>query len=239
MTKQQEGLAFRNPIDQLGFARVCHIVTLDKDLSDGAYRLYVLLLKYARDAEGCWPGRKRLARDLGTSVSTVDRRLSELVKRELITREQRLNRTAMTWIEDLRDVYDVDNSVPSKNDSDVPVKNGKDMSLAKVTGKQETEGETDMKGDGDPKHKQNQAFDALNGFGVSETVARRLAGERSLESVLGWIAYAKQAKGLHSPIAFVVARLQDGEEPPAIKEKRSGRDRRRYVEGKYAEFIQH
>jgi len=101
-----EQISYRRSVDQIGFARVCHLITLDAELSDGAVRLYMLLLKYAQDKGACWPGIERLARELNKSKRTVKRYLVELVERGLITREQRGNgRTTKTWIEDLEAVY--------------------------------------------------------------------------------------------------------------------------------------
>ena len=101
-----EQISYRRSVDQIGFAQVCHLVTLDGTLSDGAVRLYMLLLKYAQDKGACWPGITRLARELHKSKRTVKRYLMELVERGLITREQRGNgKTAKTWIEDLEAVY--------------------------------------------------------------------------------------------------------------------------------------
>ena len=215
MTEKRGGLAFRNPVKQQGWAMIYHVLTLDQDLSDGAFRLYVLLLMYARQADGCWPGRQRLSKDLGTSVPTVDRRLSELVKKGLITRQQRLNRTAMTWIEDLEDVYA---SVPIKNDRDVLVKNDRDMSLSKMIGKEKKEEETDMNDDGGLTTKQQQSLSLLTSFGVTQSVAEGLATDCDFEAVQGWIDYAQAADGLHSPVAFVVSKLKSGDPVPSPSE---------------------
>lgn len=276
-----EGLAFRNPVDALGFGLVHHILTLDQEISDGAYRLYALLLKYARDTAGCWPGRKRLAEDLGKSVPTVERRLAELVKRGLITRQQRLNQTAMTWIEDPRDVYadavpikndgdEAAHPVPIKNEGDVPIKNDGDMSPSKMMGKQHAEGETNIMHDGDvvSKHEKQQSIAALRSFGVAKAVAERLANRCHLRDTLGWIVYARRADGLRNPTGFVVSRLRDEVPIPEEVEEELGlvmawvgdgvpvsnvlsdldeemekvereRTSRRYVEGKYAEYIKH
>ena len=77
MAKERDGLAFRNPVKRKGWAQVYHVLTMDEELSDGAFRLYVLLLKYAQQRGGCWPGRERLARDLGTTTRTIDRRITD------------------------------------------------------------------------------------------------------------------------------------------------------------------
>ena len=65
-------------------------------------------------------------------------------------------------------------------------------------------------------------FQRLVEFGVSETVARRLASSSTLDQVEGWIAYAREAKGLRNPAALVVARLQQGEPAPPMAEGGKG-----------------
>jgi hypothetical protein len=170
------------------------------------------------------------------SLATIKRRIAELVDRGLITREQRLNKTAMTWIEDLATVYGeaeaVDNSVQLKNDPDVQLKNDPHMSSSNLTHKEEQEEETDMKDVGLPPT-QVQTCNALIDFGVTPTVARWLARRCDPEHVRGWLAYTRQAEGLHSPVAFVVAKLRDGEPPPATE--RESEVERRY---RYAEWLQ-
>jgi hypothetical protein len=220
-------------VEQAGFARLSHLVVTDPELSDGAVRLYARLLWYARRDVRCWPGRERLAQDLGVSLATIKRRIAELVDRGLITREQRLNKTAMTWIEDLATVYGeaeaVDNSVQLKNDPDVQLKNDPHMSSSNLTHKEEQEEETDMKDVGSPPT-QVQTCNALIDFGVTPTVARWLARRCDPEHVRGWLAYTRQAEGLHSPVAFVVAKLRDGEPPPATERESEVERRHRYAE---------
>ncbi len=77
---------------------------------------------------------------------------------------------------------------------------------------------------------QEQAVELLSDFGVSQAVATRLAAQCSLEDVRSWLAYAKAADGLQDPVAFVVARLRDGEAPPDNGKATEEDDRRRYLE---------
>jgi hypothetical protein len=223
---QPEGLAFRNPVKRQGWAQVYHVLTLDTDLSDGAFRLYVLLLRYARQDNGCWPGRDRLAHDLGKSTRTVDYRLEELVRRGLVTREQRQNQTAMTWIEDVERVY---HPVPARNCEDVPAKNCEDLSLQNLADKEETEEETGMKGGDGLTTRQRQSMHLLSGFGVTDSVARDLAQDCDPESVRAWITYTEHAQGLHNPAAFVVSKLKAGDPIPE-NGKDPADDRKRYLE---------
>ena len=113
--ERPERIAYRNPIKRLGWAQVYHVLTLDTDLSDGAFRLYSLLLKYARQAGSCYPGIERMSLDLDRGKRTVARHLSELVERGLVTREQRAGTSAITYVEDLETVY---NDIHAKNGMD-------------------------------------------------------------------------------------------------------------------------
>jgi hypothetical protein len=77
----------------------------------------------------------------------------------------------------------------------------------------------------------------LTAFGVAQSVAKRLAKQRSTEEIQGWVDYAKQAKGLRNPVAFVVSRLQAGEPVPE-QTKQNSDTRSLDSEGKYRDYIQ-
>lgn len=77
-----------------GFAPLPTAISRDPSLSNGAVRLYSLLQTYAWQDGVCFPGQQRLADDMGKSVATVKRYLSELVACGLIVRTRRgLNKT--------------------------------------------------------------------------------------------------------------------------------------------------
>jgi hypothetical protein len=163
--------------------------------------------------------------------------LAELVERGLITREQRgFGQTAMTWIEDLATVYAVDNSSPLKNEEASQVKNEEAIAPSNLRRKEETEEETDMSVGGDNTKDIQTKTTTLTAFGVAGSVAEKLARQRSLEEIKGWLEYAARANGLNNPVAFVVARLRDGEAVPEQK-KGNGNGRRPESEGKYAKYI--
>jgi hypothetical protein len=85
-----------------------------------------------------------------------------------------------------------------------------------------------MKGVGVSPTEQKQSLSLLMAFGVTESVARSLARDCDPERVKGWIRYTEQAKGLHSPVAFVVSKLRAGEDPP--QQADDTEDRQRYLE---------
>ena len=81
---------------------------------------------------------------------------------------------------------------------------------------------------------------ALTDFGVTRAAAVSLASMRGvdLEAVQGWIAYASRPEvRLRNPAGFVVSRLGAGERLPMAGGGEG--DRRRYVTGRFKDFIRH
>ena len=210
---EPEPIRFRSTVKQLGWARVYHVLTLDKELSDGAFRLYALLLKYARQSGGCWPGVERLARDLDKAKSTIKARLAELTERGLITRERRLGTSSVTGIEDLERVYGRPESRTTEQVFEGPENQ---TTKGQTIGRHEKHPDKNMQqGDDDSSSEQHTITSLLTDFGVDTVVARRLARECTTDQVLGWIAYTSHKwKDLHKPVAFLVSRLQSGEPAP-------------------------
>lgn len=211
-------LRFRHPVDQAGFARLSHLIVTDPHLSDGAVRLYAHLLSFARQKDACWPGRTRLATDLHTSTRTIDRRLHELIDRGLISRQQRLNTSAITWIEPLFPVYS----------NPVLDKYGEHLSSPNMANKEETKEETHMN-DGDVLTTQEQhSLSLLTDLGVTHSVALHLARTCSPNAIAAWTQYTKQAT-LTNPPGFLVAKLQQRDPPPASTSTTPSDHRRQYL----------
>jgi len=230
-------IRFRNPVKQQGWAQVHHVLTLDTELSDGAYRLYVLLLMYARQSDGCWPGVERLARDLGRAPSTVKARLAELVKRGLITRERRLGTSSITWIEDLEKVY----GGPENRTFEQPENRTSEQpeiqpTAGRETGReQQTEKYNQHNDDDDhPSSDQSIIISLLTDFGVHLDMARRLARNCSLEFVRACIDDTRNIRHkLRNPPGFLVDQLRSGEPPPShhTNTGAAAQDRRRTGHG--------
>jgi len=94
-------LKFRNVVQSAGWAGLYHAATLDHRVTDGALRLYLVLLMHAQQADSCYPGRERLAALMGVTEKTITRRMSNLVKAGYVTRERQMGTSSITWIEDL------------------------------------------------------------------------------------------------------------------------------------------
>ena len=95
-------ISFRDEIEGVGWARVSHALTLLSEISDGAYRLYCLLLMYAQQKAVAWPSERILAEELGVHRTTVSRRFTELEKVRLVARKRRVAASTLTWIEPLQ-----------------------------------------------------------------------------------------------------------------------------------------
>jgi hypothetical protein len=74
-------------------------VLLSPRLSAGAKILYALLRHYARQAEACYPGRERPARELPASARSLSHYLDELRAARLVTVQRRgQGKTNVYWL---------------------------------------------------------------------------------------------------------------------------------------------
>lgn len=96
---------FRDPVKQLGFAMLPHIVTLDRTLSNGAFRCYALLFYFWQQKHKAWPSVETLAGLLDVSRATLSVYLNQLIEHKLISRDRRIGTSTVTYIEDLPQEY--------------------------------------------------------------------------------------------------------------------------------------
>lgn len=80
-----QSLVIDDPNLRHGFIQVPRYIMRDPLLTCAAKVLYSLLLSYAWQDGECWPGQDRLAHDVGCSVDTINRVLTELKAHKLIT----------------------------------------------------------------------------------------------------------------------------------------------------------
>ena len=98
---ETEGIAYRDPVQKVGYAQLNHVMALDTELSDGAYRTYALYIKYAQQEDHCYPGIKRIARERKKSMATISRHNAELESLGYITRVRQTGTSSMTYIENI------------------------------------------------------------------------------------------------------------------------------------------
>jgi hypothetical protein len=103
--EEKEQVVHRNPIRELGFAQIEHVIGLDKGLSDGAYRTLSILHFFWRQTHKAWPSLETLCKLRGKKHTAISAHLAELQAKRIITRERRYSRSTITWLEDLPDEY--------------------------------------------------------------------------------------------------------------------------------------
>ena len=105
------------------FASVPVSIARNTKLTPQARCLYLILASYANAERLCWPSRKRLATELGLSIRTIARLLSELELHNLIHREQHAGKTTLYRLLDGEDISRtveearVTNDTPVTNDT--------------------------------------------------------------------------------------------------------------------------
>jgi len=111
-----------------------------------------------------------------------------------------------------------------------------------LTPQETTEQETDKQETGrqETNNKEHVAVvELLSAFGFESADSQAIAEEAleaglTPENVERWIQYVRDQRNLSNPRGFLRAKLRSGEEPPS-----DGRDRERYISGKYADYIKY
>ena len=106
----------RSPSQRKGFAQIPHAVLTDPALSDGAVRLYGILLSYAFQGESFKCGQAKMGGDVGKDDRTIRRLLKELHERGLVTPVRQGQRMVNIYIlEDAYALYDSERPKPKKH----------------------------------------------------------------------------------------------------------------------------
>lgn len=76
-------------ITRHGFTQVPNFILTNKDLSVGAKLLYAMILKYDWTNQGCFPGQRQLADDMGSGERSVRTYQKELEDAKVLEVTQR------------------------------------------------------------------------------------------------------------------------------------------------------
>ena len=111
----------RSPTHRKGFAQIPHAVLTDSALSDGAIRLYGILLSYAFQGESFKCSQEKMGIDMGKDDRTIRRLLTEMHKRGLVTPVRQGQRMVNIYIlEDAYALYDSEQPQPKKRVRSTP-----------------------------------------------------------------------------------------------------------------------
>jgi hypothetical protein len=78
-----------NPINPVLWHAIPNSIVIDSAISTGAKVTYAMFLNYTWNNDSCFPGKSRLADDIGFSRTRVTRCIAELEKAGLITIQRR------------------------------------------------------------------------------------------------------------------------------------------------------
>jgi len=236
-TDQNAQVVPRAVRDVAGFAQVPHAVTLDARLSDGAYRLYVLLHMYWQQKDLCWPGLERLAADLRHSTRTVTRHMAELERAQLVRRGRLYGHAARTWRvvagdQDSDQDQDSEPARAARPATPAPApqlertcecdKNGAFDSDKNGATEEQQEKNNNVVVESKRRKKKNEpepltddqldALDALMQLGFEpESAAEKYARRHEPASIRAWCRYADRRR---LGAAYVRKRLDAGDAPP-------------------------
>lgn len=183
------------------------------DLSSVAFRLYTTIKKIAGENGTCFMGTRRLAREAGISAGSVSTAKHELEAAGLINIVRRKRSTNGQPIDHVQvsDIWPQNMAHFTKRSAG---EHGCSAGEHGCSGDETEEEHEEEQGRSDVDESLKQSFEALTLFGIDTTVAHKLATQRDTAHILAWIDYAKTAKRLRDPVAFVVRRLLDNEPPP-------------------------
>ena len=90
------------------------------------------------------------------------------------------------------------------------------------------------------QRKGSDGLQMLLDFGVNPSTAHELADCCTAQHIGAWLRYIEGPDGrrIENPPAFLVSKLRSDEWPPTPKSHTSNQDRRRYIEGPYADYIE-
>lgn len=100
-----EVFEYKDPIKQVGFAQIEHVIAFDESLSDGAYRTYAIIISFAQQHDWATPSVSTIAGLRGKDAATISRHLAELQEHRLIDRQRRVGTSSKTTILDMPAEY--------------------------------------------------------------------------------------------------------------------------------------
>jgi len=199
--------------------------------------IYYALCRHANDNRECWPSYSTLAKETGMSRRQAIRAVKRLATEGLILKEPRKDDagdpTSNRYI--LLD-FDPENEGSAKEtppgEQELPqVVSGSDHGSARETPKGEPSKENKSKGEPNSNTNLELKKKTLRDLGVVGRIVPEIAEKHGLN----WIEAAFERMGKPEGIVYL---HREGWEPTA--EKQSPEEvRYRYIEGEYAEYVQH
>jgi hypothetical protein len=190
----------------------------DQSISDGALRLYSVLLIYCRQKLTAWPGQEKLANDMGRSVRQVHNLLSQLRAIGLVDWQQNGQSSNKYHIYKVPLVQRW-REAESPDRKNISTLDRKDISTLdrKLISTESHELEQH-------ELEQHHAFDdeifallSKEGFSpkTSEKLAKLLkANDRPVDYLAGWLDYVHTESEIKRPLGFIRSMLEENQNLP-------------------------
>lgn len=207
--ERQESFEYKDPIKQVGFAQIEHVISFDESLSDGAYRTYAVLISFAQQHDWAIPSVETLAVLRHKDSATISRHLAELQEKKLIDRQRRVGTSSKTVILELPPEY-VENAKEILQKRDIakmqrqllqkcnvePRKNA----MKRITSEEEQDKEEQtVTGATSSKNAKSNAFTLYeNNIGLLTPMVAEEIKEAEKDYPPNWIADAIQEAVLHN-----------------------------------------
>jgi predicted transcriptional regulator len=207
------------------FVQIPQTILKDTDLTNGAFRLYCILLSYCRrpGKNETWPGQDTLSTDLGTSVKQIQRLLQELKEIGLVDWRQngQSSNRYHVFKAPLKQRY---SEAKSSDATKMSLLDATKMSPLDATKMSHESHEVEQQ-----KLEQHHGDDELKtllmqeGFATStsEKLTRILAkNERTPTYIQDWLKYVKSDPGITRPLGFLRSMIEENQNPPQTQTQR-------------------
>jgi predicted transcriptional regulator len=215
--RPQDSLSYDPELEADYFAQLPKTIIFDERISDGAYRLYSVLLIYCRRKETAWPGQETLANDLHRSVRQIHRLLTELKEIGLIDWQQNGQSSNRYY------VYKAPLIQRTKAQSEPDRTKMSTLDRTKMSTLDRTKMSTESHEVESHKLEQHHADVSLKnllmqaGFATSnadklqETLAKN---NRPIEYLERWLKYIKSEPDIKRPLGFLRSMIEENQNPP-------------------------
>lgn len=216
--RPNEALSYDPELGPDYFIQIPQTILKDTKLSNGAFRLYCILLSYCRQRPTAWPGQDTLASDLGVkSVRQVQNLLSELRFIGLIDWQQ--NGQASNRYHVFKAPLKQRASADTKNISPADTKNISPLDTKLISPESHSYEQHEVEQHQPKSGIVVDIIDNLTGQGFNPRTAERLAkvmerNNQDLTFLQKWLAYLETDPTIKRPLGFLRVMIEENQRAP-------------------------
>lgn len=218
-----EPLSYDPELGPDNYVRLAYTLIRDCDISDGAFRLYSVLLIYCRQEATAWPGQETLAKDIGRSVRQVQYLLSQLKDIGLVDWKQNGHSSNRYHVfkaplkgrfADTQNISPLDTQNISRLDTQLIAPESHALEQHAL----------------EQHHADAEVKTLLEQEGYSSKISEKLAkilaqNERPVDYLVGWLDYVHKDPEIKKPLGFLHTMLMENQNLPKAPLTAGERDR--------------